>query len=84
MSKRYFSGADLVLRGFYQSDSISLFFLVISVYDVLTGKIVTRLNGHRACVRDVSWHPYENKLISTSVSTIKQAHQHIRKYNKTS
>lgn len=36
------------------------------VYDLLTGKIVSKLNGHRACVRDVSWHPYENILVSTS------------------
>ncbi|KAJ8311310.1 hypothetical protein KUTeg_011138 [Tegillarca granosa] len=36
------------------------------VYDLLTGKIVSKLNGHKACVRDVSWHPYENILVSTS------------------
>lgn len=24
---------------------------------------------HDACVRDVSWHPYENKIVSSSVST---------------
>ena len=38
------------------------------VYDVLTGKIETKLQGHDACVRDISWHPYENKILSTSVS----------------
>ena len=43
---------------------------VFSVYDALTGKIVRRLDGeHRACVRDVSWHPYENNILSTSVSS---------------
>ena len=39
----------------------------ISVYDTLTGKIVRNLEGHRSCVRDVSWHPYDNTIISTSV-----------------
>lgn len=39
----------------------------ISVYDLLTGEIVTKLTGHKQCVRDVSWHPYENTLVSTSV-----------------
>ena len=43
------------------------FCLFISVYDILTGKIVTKLEGHRQCVRDVSWHPYENTLVTTSV-----------------
>ncbi len=45
-----------------------LYIILILVYDVLTGKIVDSLEGHKACVRDVSWHPYEHKLISTSVS----------------
>ena len=39
----------------------------VAVYDVLTGKIVTKLQHHQACVRDVSWHPYENSLVSSSV-----------------
>ncbi|XP_041031374.1 DDB1- and CUL4-associated factor 11 [Carcharodon carcharias] len=38
----------------------------VVIYDVLTGKIVSKLSEHRACVRDVSWHPYEEKIISTS------------------
>ncbi|XP_013410755.1 DDB1- and CUL4-associated factor 11 isoform X2 [Lingula anatina] len=38
----------------------------VVVYDVLTGKVVSRLDGHRGCVRDVSWHPYEHTIISTS------------------
>lgn len=40
----------------------------VSVYEVLTGQIVQKLKGHAACVRDVSWHPYENNLVSSSVS----------------
>lgn len=42
----------------------------VLVYDVLTGAVVTRLSGHDACVRDVSWHPYEDIIISSSVSTL--------------
>uniref|UniRef100_A0A8C6KT33 Ddb1 and cul4 associated factor 11 n=1 Tax=Nothobranchius furzeri TaxID=105023 RepID=A0A8C6KT33_NOTFU len=38
----------------------------IIIYDVLTGVVVSRLSGHDACVRDVSWHPYEDKIISSS------------------
>uniref|UniRef100_A0A673CPK9 DDB1- and CUL4-associated factor 11 n=1 Tax=Sphaeramia orbicularis TaxID=375764 RepID=A0A673CPK9_9TELE len=38
----------------------------IIIYDVLTGSVVTRLSGHDACVRDVSWHPYEDNIISSS------------------
>uniref|UniRef100_A0A673CG09 Ddb1 and cul4 associated factor 11 n=1 Tax=Sphaeramia orbicularis TaxID=375764 RepID=A0A673CG09_9TELE len=41
----------------------------IIIYDVLTGSVVTRLSGHDACVRDVSWHPYEDNIISSSVNT---------------
>lgn len=36
------------------------------IYDTLTGNIVRRLEGHRQCVRDVSWHPYENNIVTTS------------------
>ena len=42
-------------------------FFVI-VYDVLTGEIVQELNGHKSCVRDVSWHPYRPEITSSSVS----------------
>lgn len=38
----------------------------VVIYDVLTGKITSRLTGHRQAVRDVSWHPYENEIVSTS------------------
>ncbi|KAF0028249.1 hypothetical protein F2P81_019336 [Scophthalmus maximus] len=38
----------------------------IVIYDVLTGSVVSRLSGHDACVRDVSWHPYEDNIISSS------------------
>ncbi|CAG5114727.1 unnamed protein product, partial [Candidula unifasciata] len=38
----------------------------VVVYDVLTGAVESRLKGHTACVRDVSWHPYKNIIISTS------------------
>ena len=44
--------------------------LLFSVYDVLTGKVVDKLDGHRACVRDASWHPSEHRIISTSVRKI--------------
>ncbi|KAI5092150.1 DDB1- and CUL4-associated factor 11 [Silurus meridionalis] len=38
----------------------------IIIYDVLTGQVVSRLTGHEACVRDVSWHPYQDNIISSS------------------
>ncbi|XP_031559643.1 DDB1- and CUL4-associated factor 11-like isoform X2 [Actinia tenebrosa] len=38
----------------------------VVIYDILTGKMVSKLRGHDACVRDVSWHPYENKIVSSS------------------
>ncbi|XP_071487528.1 DDB1- and CUL4-associated factor 11-like [Diadema antillarum] len=37
----------------------------VVIYDVLTGKVIKKLGGHRQCVRDVSWHPYENRIISS-------------------
>uniref|UniRef100_A0A8C9ZVK1 Ddb1 and cul4 associated factor 11 n=1 Tax=Sander lucioperca TaxID=283035 RepID=A0A8C9ZVK1_SANLU len=42
----------------------------IIIYDVLTGSVVSRLSGHDACVRDVSWHPYEDNIVSSSVSAV--------------
>ncbi|XP_054719649.1 DDB1- and CUL4-associated factor 11-like [Uloborus diversus] len=38
----------------------------VVVYDVLTGKIKAILRGHKGCVRDVSWHPYRNEIMSSS------------------
>jgi WD repeat-containing protein 23 len=39
---------------------------IVYIYDVLTGDIVHKLVGHSSLVRDVSWHPYSNDLLSTS------------------
>ncbi|KAG9283226.1 DDB1- and CUL4-associated factor 11 [Astyanax mexicanus] len=38
----------------------------IIIYDVLTGRVVSKLSGHDACVRDVSWHPFQDNIISSS------------------
>ena len=38
----------------------------VVVYDILTGEVVRRLNGHSDIVRDVSWHPYEPLLLTAS------------------
>ncbi|KAJ8406980.1 hypothetical protein AAFF_G00292560 [Aldrovandia affinis] len=38
----------------------------IVIYDVLTGGVVSKLSEHNACVRDVSWHPYKDYIISSS------------------
>ncbi|BFZ19688.1 hypothetical protein BsWGS_22728 [Bradybaena similaris] len=37
----------------------------VVIYDLLTGKVVRKLEGHNSCVRDVSWHPYKNTIVST-------------------
>jgi WD repeat-containing protein 23 len=42
----------------------------VVIYDILTGKMVKSLKGHRSCVRDVSWHPYNPEIVSSSVSSI--------------
>ncbi|XP_015191520.1 PREDICTED: DDB1- and CUL4-associated factor 11 isoform X1 [Polistes dominula] len=38
----------------------------VIIYDVLTGQIVNTLLGHKKCVRDVSWHPFHQEIVSTS------------------
>uniref|UniRef100_A0A665X545 DDB1- and CUL4-associated factor 11 n=1 Tax=Echeneis naucrates TaxID=173247 RepID=A0A665X545_ECHNA len=48
----------------------------IIIYDVLTGSVVSRLSGHDACVRDVSWHPYEDNIISSSWDGAVQMWEH--------
>lgn len=42
--------------------------LSCTVYNLLSGHIVKKLTNHKACVRDVSWHPFEEKIVSSSVS----------------
>lgn len=38
----------------------------VVVYDILTGEIVSKKKEHKHCVRDVSWHPYEPNMVSSS------------------
>lgn len=38
----------------------------IHIYDVLSGSTVSKLKSHGQTVRDISWHPYEPILLSTS------------------
>jgi len=46
---------------------VSQYLSACVVYDILTGKVAMKLHEHHACVRDVSWHPYNNNLVSSSV-----------------
>ncbi|KAF7274074.1 hypothetical protein GWI33_013236 [Rhynchophorus ferrugineus] len=38
----------------------------VVIYDALTGKVVKQLKLHTSCVRDVSWHPTRNEILSSS------------------
>jgi len=38
----------------------------VYIYDVVSGKIVSTLSGHRGTVRDMSWHPTLPLLVSAS------------------
>lgn len=35
------------------------------VYDALTGKM-KEYSHHKACVRDVDWHPHRNEILTSS------------------
>jgi uncharacterized protein (DUF924 family) len=40
-----------------------------AVYDILTGKMVNGgIEAHKDIVRDVSWHPHRNEILTSSVS----------------
>lgn len=49
---------------------------LFAVYDLLTGKIVRKIKAHTGCVRDISWHPFDQTLITSSVSKIVLAREH--------
>lgn len=40
--------------------------MFITVYDVLTGKIVNSARGHKDIVRDVAWHPSRSEILTSS------------------
>ncbi|KAL3693175.1 hypothetical protein R1sor_006826 [Riccia sorocarpa] len=39
---------------------------MVYIFDVVTGKLVSRLRSHRGPVRDVSWHPTQPMLVTSS------------------
>lgn len=43
-----------------------MFDLFFTVYDVLTGKIVYSVRGHKDIVRDVAWHPSRSEILTSS------------------
>lgn len=68
--------SDGCIRSAYYSIILSFPSILsrLSVYDVLTGqtKLCLQANNpansqRERCVRDISWHPYEDSIISTSV-----------------
>ncbi|KAK3919851.1 DDB1- and CUL4-associated factor 11 [Frankliniella fusca] len=48
----------------------------VLIYDALTGQPIKTLLGHRACVRDVSWHPYKPEIVSTGWDCMVARWQH--------
>ncbi|XP_026277378.1 DDB1- and CUL4-associated factor 11 isoform X2 [Frankliniella occidentalis] len=48
----------------------------VLIYDALTGQTAKILTGHKACVRDVSWHPYKPELVSTGWDSLVARWQH--------
>ena len=47
-------------------ESTLFYFSWIAVYDALTGESIKTLKNQNSCVRDVSWHPYLNEIVSSS------------------
>ncbi|KAL2634654.1 hypothetical protein R1flu_006133 [Riccia fluitans] len=39
---------------------------MVYIFDVVTGKLISRLRSHRDPVRDVSWHPTQAMLVTSS------------------
>ncbi|PRP80921.1 WD repeat domain 23 [Planoprotostelium fungivorum] len=61
--RAYFSpvqstGARYIYSGSYNGN--------IYIWDVLTGEVVKKLEAHEATIRDLSWHPTEPVIMSTS------------------
>eukprot|EP00123_Amoebidium_parasiticum_P007182 comp17943_c0_seq2/m.18251 comp17943_c0_seq2/g.18251 ORF comp17943_c0_seq2/g.18251 comp17943_c0_seq2/m.18251 type:complete len:372 (-) comp17943_c0_seq2:39-1154(-) len=59
---RFSPSANTGERFIYTGDAEGRVF----VYDVLTGDTVSVLRGHDHIVRDVSWHPVDNVIVSSS------------------
>jgi len=57
-SPAYSTGQKYIYTGSYDGS--------VYVYDVLTGAQVARLRGHRAIIRDLSWHPFDTTMATTS------------------
>lgn len=61
--RAYFSPASTTGQKYIYTGSYDK---AIYIYDVLTGEVVSKLTGHEALIRDLSWHPYETQITSTS------------------
>lgn len=48
----------------------------IYIYDILTGQPERILGGHSSIVREASWHPYENIIISASWDSCSKVFTH--------
>lgn len=63
----------MVFSKIYPSSLSSFDFVcLLLVYDVLSGEKVLLSKRRLGCIRDVSWHPYQPQLVSSSVSNMKQ------------
>eukprot|EP00898_Chlorokybus_atmophyticus_P007027 jgi/Chlat1/7325/Chrsp58S06925 len=47
------------------------------IYDAVSGKLIRRLGGHGATVRDASRHPYLPIMVTSSVNECLFAHVHV-------
>eukprot|EP00898_Chlorokybus_atmophyticus_P005696 jgi/Chlat1/6127/Chrsp409S05660 len=50
----------------------------VHVYDVVSGKLVRKLGGHGATVRDASWHPYLPIMVTSSWDCTLGVWEHVR------
>ena len=80
LSRAYFSPLETTGQQYIYTGSTDG---CVYIYEIHSGNVVRKLDGHNGIVRDVSWHPYKPIIISSSWDSTVKRWEYARDKNET-